>query len=124
MSYSAYVLDANARSRLLKEYPPKYKDVLAHHVTEQFGIAKPAVVHPTAVHVKVIGYVDDGNGVEAVVVDVDGKTTRKDGKPYHITLSIDRSSGRKPVDSNAVIKEKGWVPTQPLMLLAFFDVLD
>lgn len=121
MSYSAYVIDTNDRERLLQQFPPKYGHVIAHHVTEQFGILRPEQVHSVPVDVKVVGYTDDG-GVEAVVVEVNGKSTRTDGKLYHITLSV--APGRKPVESNAVIKEKGWVLTQPLMLLAFYDVLD
>lgn len=125
MSYSAYVLDTNARQRLLAAFPPKYPDVIAHHITEKFGIPKPtSPVQSVAVYANVVGYVDDGEGVEAVVVEVNGSSTRKDGSTYHITLSIDRSAGRKPADSNKVIKEKGWTKAQPLSLLAFYNILD
>lgn len=125
MSYSAYVLDQKSRDRILKAFPPKYPDVFAHHVTEQFGIPKPTEpVRHTAATIKVVGYADDGEGVEALVVEVNDKSTRKDGKLYHLTLSIDRSAGRKPVDSNTVIKEKGWVKTHPFLILAIYDVLD
>lgn len=125
MSYEAFVLDSKSRERLLRAFPPKYPDVLAHHITEKFGVPKPTEpVRHYAANVKIIGYVDDGVGCEALVVEVNEKSTRKDGKPYHITLSIDRSAGRKPADSNVVIKEKGWVKTQPMLLLAIYDVLD
>lgn len=125
MSYSAFVLDSKSRDRLLKAFPPKYPDVIAHHITERFGIPKPTEpVRHYAVNVNVIGYADDGAGVEALVVEVNEKSTRTDGKVYHITLSIDRAAGRKPVDSNAVIKEKGWVKTHPFQVLAIYDVLD
>lgn len=125
MSYEAFVLDGKSRDRLIKAFPPKYPDVLAHHITEKFGVPKPTEpVRHYGVDVKVIGYADDGVGCEALVVEVNGKSTRKDGKVYHVTLSIDRAAGRKPVDSNTVIKEKGWVKTHPLIVLALYDVLD
>ena len=125
MSYAAFVLDNNARRALLDRVPPKYPDVLAHHITEKFGIPKPSdPVRSRAVHATVIGHVDDGAGVQAVVVEVNGSSTRKDGSTYHITVSIDRSAGRKPVDSNRVIKEKGWTKVQPFTILAYYDILD
>ena len=89
MSYEAFVLDSKSRERLLRAFPPKYPDVLAHHITEKFGVPKPTEpVRHYAANVKIIGYVDDGVGCEALVVEVNEKSTRKDGKPYHITLSM------------------------------------
>lgn len=125
MSYSAFVLDSHARRALLDKIPPKYPDVIAHHVTEKFGIPKPTTpVHAHAQHVTIIGIADDGAGVQAAVVEINGSSTRKDGSQYHVTISIDRSAGRKPVDSNRVIKEKGWTKVQPFTILTYFDVLD
>lgn len=125
MSYAAFVLDNDARRALLDHVPPKYPDVIAHHITEKFGIPKPTEpVRSYAVHVTVVGCTDDDNGVQAAVVEVNGSTTRKDGSTYHITISIDRSLGRKPVDSNRVIKEKGWTKVQPFTILAYYDILD
>ncbi len=125
MSYAAFVLDNNARRALLDRLPPKYPDVLAHHITEKFGIPKPTEpVRSYAVHATVVGCADDDNGVQAAIVEVNGSTTRKDGSTYHITISIDRSLGRKPVDSNRVIKEKGWTKVQPFTILAYYDILD
>ena len=31
---------------------------------------------------------------------------------------------KKPVDSNRVIKEKGWTKVQPFTILAYYDILD
>ena len=125
MSYAAFVLDNNTRRALLDRLPAKYTDVLAHHITEKFGIPKPTEsVRSYAVHATVVGVADDGAGVQAAVVEINGSSTRKDGSTYHITISIDRSAGRKPVDSNRVIKEKGWTKIQPFTILAYYDVLD
>lgn len=125
MSYAAFVLDNNARRALLDRIPPKYPDVLAHHITEKFGIPKPKEpVRSYAVHATVVGYADDDEGVQAAIVEVNGSVTRKDGSTYHITLSIDRAAGKKPADSNRVIKEKGWTKVQPFTILAYYDILD
>src|SRR3546814_9902597 len=51
--------------------------------------------------------VDDGEGLQALIVSIDGSTDRPDGSTYHITWSLDRSRGRKAVQSNDVIAERG-----------------
>jgi GNAT superfamily N-acetyltransferase/RNA:NAD 2'-phosphotransferase (TPT1/KptA family) len=109
-SYTAYVLTDASRELLLKNFPPKFPDVIAHHVTFQFGVSKDAPEPPPATLV-VEGYASD-ESLEALIVSVDGKTERPDGSTYHITLSLDRSQGRTPKDSNAVIKANGWHPVE------------
>jgi len=61
---------------------------------------------PDGKSIKVVGYVNSGDGLEALVVSVDGETTRPDGSVYHITWSL--TNGYKPVDSNKVIAERGY----------------
>lgn len=56
---------------------------------------------------QVIGHVDDGAGVEALVVAIDGSTARPDGKVWHITWSL--GDGRAARESNDVIARLGWV---------------
>jgi len=103
MSYYAYALPGAVREQLKDLFPPKFSDFIGHHVTVWFGGNPPAelVVGNKAV-IKVIGYASD-ESLEALVVAVDGEPDRPDGKVYHITWSLDRQKGRKPVDSNAVI---------------------
>lgn len=103
--YSAYVLSDKFRSEILAAFPPRHRDVICHHVTEQlFGKQHQVGAPPTSKKlIKVVGYAY-GDRVEAVVVTVDGATSRPDGRFYHITLSIDRAAGAKPVDSNELIK--------------------
>lgn len=99
--YTAYVLTDKARNALLKKYPPKYPKVIAHHVTVQFGV--PADTQPPApAIVKVIGYVDSGDGLEVLVATVNSEQDRPDGKRYHITWSLDPSK-YSPVDSNTLL---------------------
>lgn len=101
--YTAYVLDAKSRRELSKHFPPKYPETVGHHVTVKFGVSKDTPT-PRPAELKVVGYADDGEGLEALVVSVDGKTVRPDGGIYHITWSLDRSKGRKPVHSNELVK--------------------
>lgn len=106
MAYTAFVLSHRARAELLSKFPPKFPDVICHHVTERFGVPNDFKA-PDDSNVTVIGYSDD-ESLEALVVEVNGDRKRKDGKVYHITLSLDRSKGRKPVESNDVIAWRGF----------------
>ena len=103
--YTALVLDAKSRRELQKKFPPKYPDFIGHHVTLKFGVPKDTPKPRQPDTVEVVGYKDEEKGVEALVVAVNGKTKRPDGSTYHITWSIDRSAGRKPVDSNKMLRD-------------------
>ena len=101
MTYTGWRLTESSREMLLKRFPPRYPDVIAHHITLSLG--KGAPEHAT---IKVIGYVTDGVGLEALLVSVNGSSVRgSDNTRYHITWSIDRAAGYKPVHSNRVISE-------------------
>lgn len=111
--YNGYLLPDSERSKLLAQFPPKYTDVIAHHITVKF----PAMSNeplPEGKKFRVVGHADDGRGLEALVVEVDGETKRPDGKVYHITWSLDRNAGRKPVQSNEVIANQGYQNVNPI----------
>lgn len=55
-----------------------------------------------------VGRADDGIGVEALVVEIDGTIVRPDGGAYHITWSL--GDGRATKESNDVIADHGWQP--------------
>jgi hypothetical protein len=69
---------------------------------------------PTATQAQVVGTVDDLMGVQALVLMIDGSTSRPDGSVYHITWSL--GPGRKPVDSNKVIAHQGYKPVSPVAI--------
>ncbi len=97
-------LDRKQRAALLDIYPSRYANVIADHVTLSVaGTELP----PSAGDAVIVGYVDDGYGVEALIVAIDGSTTRPDGKVWHITWSLDE--GRAARESNDVIAQNGWV---------------
>jgi len=102
--YSAYILPDHVREKLLEIFPTKYPDVIAHHVTEHFGISSDDPISDQLSDIEIYCEVYDPiNHVQALIVRVDGKSLNSNGKVYHITWSIDRSTGAKPVMSNNVI---------------------
>ena len=98
-------LNREQRNELLQQFLPKFSQVVADHVTLAARVRRDAEL-PSEQHGEVVGRVDDGNGVEALVVRIDGTTDRPDGSTYHITWSL--SPGRKARESNDVIARLGW----------------
>lgn len=116
--YLAYELSDSDREKLLDLFPPKFPDVIAHHVTLAFGVPEPEEgAVGSRVLIKVIGHTED-ESLEALVVEVDGKAQRPDGKTFHITWSLDRSKGRKPVQSNQLILNAGYSPVKHVTVMA------
>lgn len=113
MSYVGWELPPEERARLLGLFWPAYPDLVAHHVTLKAG-AKDDFPLPAATQGVVVGVADDGVAVQALVVEIDGTTTRPDGGTFHLTWSLDRAQGVKPVDSNRVLRALGWSATAPV----------
>lgn len=102
--YAAYVLDDLSREKLLRRFPPKYPETVAHHVTHKYG-ATAADVPPAPGKITVAGYHDSG-AIEVLTVLVDGcsfQATPGERRYYHITHSIDRAQGVAPKNSNDVL---------------------
>jgi len=96
------------RAELLARFPPVYAETVADHVT--WGRKSKAPPMPPAGLAVVIGRADDGEGVEALVVELNGGTNRWDGGTYHVTWSL--GPGREARESNDVIAESGWEPVE------------
>jgi hypothetical protein len=99
-----WTIDRADRAALLARFPPRYRETVADHVT--FGRKSSAPPLPDAARAVVVGRADDGHGVEALVVELNGGTARWDGSTYHVTWSLE--PGREARESNAVIAERGW----------------
>ncbi len=99
--YTAYVLSEESRALLAEKFVPQYQEFIGHHVTFQFG-EDATEAAPQDPVIKVVGQVDSGDGLQALVVTVDGQYTRPDGSTYHITWSLDPDK-YKPVDSNDLV---------------------
>ena len=111
--YIAFEVDKKSRQMLAAHFPPKYADFVGHHITYKFGVNKQTAKIPsTPKSIKVVGYADDGKSLEALVVEVNGKTLRPDGETYHITWSLDRAAGRKPAQSKPLVAS-GFTPVNP-----------
>lgn len=102
MGYSAYLIDDVERAMLKVLYPPKHDTFIGHHITEKFGIKPDDVVPNDPQNVNIIGYFSN-NLVEFFTVEINGNTDRKNGGKYHLTWSINKDKGAKPVDSNTYV---------------------
>ena len=103
--YIAFVIDKQSRQMLLEIFPPRYPDVIAHHITHAYGVSDKAPLPPQPQKVLVRGYHDSG-AIQVLVVEVDGRKTQPStGKFYHITLSLDRAQGVSPRNSNDILQK-------------------
>jgi hypothetical protein len=108
-------LDAGERAALLARVPPHYANVVADRVTLR-GHQPPDAALPDAKRGEIVGHADDGVGVEALVVAIDGSTDRPDGSIGHVTWSL--APGREARESNDIIAARGWAPVSPPIPLA------
>lgn len=120
--YTAYVLSEESREELLEKYPPKYQKVIARHVTVKFGVPE-GTEPPEDADIKVVGYADSGDGIEALVVSVNGTTQRGNGKYFHVTWSLNPDT-HKPVDSNELIGYNNYTLVLPTFIDSLATVLD
>src|ERR1044072_7708610 len=101
MSVTGWRLDAEERAKLLQRFRPAWPDIIADHITLKAGAA-PDEPLPPEVSARIVGSIDDGEGLQALVVSIDGSTDRPDGGTYHITWSLNCGRGRKAVESNEI----------------------
>lgn len=104
--YTGWLVDPAQRAALLAHLPPRYGQIVAHHVTLKFGDREAQA--PGEVTAEIVGEADDGEGVQAVVVAIDRCMARPDGGTFHITWSL--AAGREAKESNDVIAARGWTP--------------
>jgi hypothetical protein len=111
--YTGYKLTDEGRAALLAHITPMFPDVIAHHVTHEFGVYSDNLP-PPASHVRVVA-VANNDRVQAAVVKVNGTVTRAYGNSYyHITISVDRVAGGSPVESNKLLADVSqWVEIEP-----------
>lgn len=101
-----WLVPAEERARLLDQFAPRYERVVADHVTYKAGVVEDAPPPPAPDTAEIVGVADDGKGVQALVVRLNGTTDRPDGSTWHITWSL--GAARKARESNDVIRERGW----------------
>lgn len=103
-------LDRAERDALLARFPPRYARAIADHVTLRSRVSEQAAL-PASTLGLIVGRSDDGAGVEAMVVHIDGSPERPDGSTYHVTWSLEE--GREARESNDVIRQHGWQAVEP-----------
>lgn len=94
------------RELLLRQFPPKYENIVADHVTLRTGATPETPLPRKPGESHVVGRADDGKSLECLVVALDGTTNRPDGSTYHITWSL--APGRRARESNDVLRDQGW----------------
>lgn len=102
--YTGWLLDESSKTQIKNIYGQAHPDLIGHHVTFMFG--KDSVV-PKEAKLQLIGHCITEK-IECFVVEVDGSMVRPDGGIYHLTWSLDKSKGAKPVDSNKAIENNGF----------------
>jgi hypothetical protein len=107
-SVLGWKVDRGQRNELLERFPPRYRDVVADHVTLSSDAGGEPL--PADVQSEIVGRADDNDSLECLVVTIDGSTDRPDGSTFHITWSLDKSRGRQARESNDVLKDQGWTP--------------
>ncbi|HEY0113152.1 MAG TPA: hypothetical protein VGB59_08355 [Allosphingosinicella sp.] len=98
-------LNKAQRKELLQQFPAAYGNILAHHVTLASHVAEDSPL-PEEIHGEIVGCVNDGHGVQAMIVSIGGTTDRPDGSSYHITWSL--GEGREARESNDVLRSHPW----------------
>jgi hypothetical protein len=98
------------RELLLRQFPPKYENVVADHVTLRVGAGPDTPLPKKPDDARVIGRADDGRSLECLVVEIDGTFDRPDGSTYHITWSL--GPGRKARESNDLLRDHGFNPIE------------
>lgn len=109
MPTTGWKIEEPHRRELLERFPPQWPDVIADHITLDADLDADAQL-PSTTQAEIVGGIDDGKGLQAMVVAIAGTSDRPDGGTYHITWSLDRGQNRKASDSNVVIAELGWRP--------------
>ena len=110
---AGWKLPPDERARLLGSFVPRYPAVMADHVTLRSGTDASTLL-PTETQAEIVGEIDDGAGVQTLVVRIGGTTERGDSGHFHITWSL--GPGRRAKESNDVIARLGWRPVPPVQI--------
>jgi hypothetical protein len=116
-SYLTIPLPAEARKQLLAAVPAQFKRVIAEHVTVEWDITYTPIELKAFIQkphqITLTGWATDGR-VQAATVSVDGAVKRRDGRRFHVTISL--SPGAKPFDSNQMLEKTAITPIGPVEL--------
>lgn len=122
MGYVAFKLLDRQHQGLLAKYPPTYTKVFGHHVTHIFGGVTNDDAHQLAI-IELTALYRDKN-FEVFTVKVNGKDTRPDGKPYHLTWSRSDDCTLGPKHSIEAIDANNLVPSVPIFMACSLEYFD
>lgn len=77
----------------------QHENTILEHVTHQYPDSQCA---PPATHGEIVGHAN-GDGIQALLVEIDGTSDRPQGGHYHLTLSV--GEGHAPKESNALLTD-------------------
>lgn len=107
LGYIALVPDVAALNHLKALYPFSFPNTPNHHVTYEFGVLEEDFLKmnlPETMYVCVKQFVKSTEDhIECFLIEVDHDIRRGDGKYYHITWSLNRKAGARPVMSNDIL---------------------
>lgn len=103
--YRAYPLTAADREKLLRMFPPTHPRVIADHISAQ-ALDRMDMVREGPAEGEVVGIVDK-DGVQSLIVSVNGTVETASGTPFHISWSSD--PGVKTGGTGQVVRKHGYV---------------
>jgi hypothetical protein len=95
MPVIGWKLDKGGRDALLDRFLPEWPDVITDHVTLDAHAGEGDCL-PEATEAQIVGGINDGEGLQAMVVSIDGGPERPDGGTYHITCPSTASVAATP----------------------------
>lgn len=102
--YRAYMLTEEDRAKLLRQFPPTHERVIADHISAQ-SLDSMHLVKEGPAKAEVIG-VADAEGVQSLIVSINGSHLTANGTPFHISWSS--NPGVKTGGTGAVVKKHGF----------------
>lgn len=104
MGFYAYKLDDATREGLLSDIPPQYPATFADHIGYKTG--KEGESMPELDKAEIIGVADNGKGLQAAIVRINGSVERPDGKIYNIAWSASNTGSNTTLaDADALAQE-------------------
>lgn len=116
-TYRAYMLKDADRERLLQMFPPTHPRVIADHISAE-SLNMMHLVKDGPAKAEVIGYADH-EGVQSLIVRVNGKELTGNGTPFHISWSS--NPGVKVGGTGNIVRRYGYTKLDKPIPLDFPD---
>lgn len=101
--YYAFSISSELRERILATYPAIFEEVICEHCTLVFTPFNNTEYETNTPYTIKITQGLSNECIQCVTCTIDDKSNRPNGGKFHITVSLDRTKGAKPVMSNNLI---------------------